>query len=452
MAWWRTVGAAASRKSVLIAVAIGLLYFWWVTTQYERINRFNQRQLASAALVLRATIDTAVTNVRNYKYDGNYKSDETRTIPLLKGRDEEPALNQVCTFDTRQPYLSLDDCGHYADYTGTFDSPRFSSDTLSVVASRTDSTKAPITFHLQLASVFEEMAFTDTFDLVFVINGAGTVRYQLNPTARRWQNRLRWGERTFRDEAASQIAGTQIQDVAQLLGADAWKNAGSVSSRTAVTLGGETAVLYLQPVPLGAIATEGTIVLGAVVPSRDVVWRALAMDTYFVALLFCLLLFAVLGIPFIKLATLHAHERVTLRDVRNLYVSAAGLLAVWIFAALAIDHYVRWQSTADAGLRAFAADLRGQVEAEIKDAVQTLDRYDDTVLQKRNALFARGMFTDWFNRTRTFLPTCGRRTRNRPTPTSISAPASTSSARSGSRRRASRCGRSPPTRPTGRCL
>jgi len=392
MAWWRTIGTMASRKSVLALVAAGLLYFWWVTTQYEGINQFNQRQLASAALVLQSTIETAVKNVRIYSYvAGRAAADGTAA---------DADGNQVCTFDNNQPYLSIDDCKSLATYTGAFEAPEFSSEHLSVIAARTGQQAKTLELKLQVAGLLDELSYIDAFDLVFIANGAGVVRYQENPATRRWRSRLRWGERTFRDDTSSQSAGTRLYDVSQLLGADAWKRAGSVSSRTNVTLGGQPSVLYLQPLAVDSMAGGGSLVLGAVVPSRTLMWRALAMDTYFVALLVCLLLFALLGIPFIKLASLHPHERITLRDVRNLYLSAAGLLALWIFGALAIDHYLRWQATANAGVEVFAGDIGARIETELRDVLRTLDRYDDAVLRQRETLDGKNMLADWFRHTR----------------------------------------------------
>ena len=107
MAWWRAIGSIASRKAVVALVAVAGLYFWWVTTQYARINDFNQRQLSNASIVLKNTIENAVRNVRNYKYDE---------------KDAAPA-NQVCAFDDDQPYLSLDSCAAFEGYAGTFQSP-----------------------------------------------------------------------------------------------------------------------------------------------------------------------------------------------------------------------------------------------------------------------------------------------------------------------------------------
>ena len=83
-----------------------------------------------------------------------------------------------------------------------------------------------------------------------------------------------------------------------------------------------------------------------------------------------LALLALLGFPFIKLATIGAHERLRMRDVRWLYVSCAALVVVGTFAVLAADSYQRWKQLAITGwsswpkiATSYEGDRRRQVGA-----------------------------------------------------------------------------------------
>ena len=237
------------------------------------------------------------------------------------------------------------------------------------------------TFRLRLDSLFAELASADAFDLIFVANDAGKVLYQTAPRNRGWRHLLRWGERNFVDSGAKEPAGLRIQDLKSLLGKDPvpeWARLSSASDRTSVTLGGQSHQLYVQPVAANN-GLNARLVLGAFVPTERVVRQALAVDTYFVAFSVVALLLAILGIPFLKLASMSAHERFRVRDVYLLYLSAAALVTVATFIVVGYDGYRRWTREADEGLQSLADDLEGRLTNEVRDIRNQMAGYDAQV-------------------------------------------------------------------------
>ena len=142
-----------------------------------------------------------------------------------------------------------------------------------------------------------------------------------------------------------------------------------------MSLGGQSQQLYVQPVG-GENGISVRLVLGALVPTQRVVRQALAVDTYFVALLVVVLLLALLGLPFLKLVSMSAHERFRVRDVYALYLSCAALVTVGTFIVMGFDTYLRWTREADEGLRAMADDLEARLTKEVRDIRDQLADYD----------------------------------------------------------------------------
>ena len=225
---------------------------------------------------------------------------------------------------------------------------------------------APIQFRFRTDTLLRELAFPDSFGLIFIATEDGEVLYQDAPTRRRWLRHLRWGEQTFRDGNADRPPALQIRNLQQVAGitADAWRQLRSVSSRTSVQLGGTAHQLYLQPLLLD-VGGKRNLVIGGAVPTSTIVTDALALDTYLVGVLAFLLMLGVLGFPFVKLAFLAPRERFRLRDISLLYVSTGALLVLMTCGSLAVDGYVRWHAVADTGVKALAEDLERRFLSEV---------------------------------------------------------------------------------------
>ena len=243
-----------------------------------RLNDLNQRQLSNAGAEIKVGLDTAVETVRRFNSRWQETSKSTRS-----------GVAPVCDFDKNQPYLDLLDPDVCAPKT-----PRAVSwGDFSVVAAVTHPTLAieahseakdderSTKFRFRTDKVLQELAFPDSFGLIFVATDTGKVLYQESPTRRLWLRHLRWGEQTFRDAHADRPPSLQIQNIAEVLGggADEWNRLRSVSSRLSVQLGGTAHQLYLQPLVLeNGERTE--LIVGGAVPTRTIVRDALALDTY----------------------------------------------------------------------------------------------------------------------------------------------------------------------------
>ena len=386
--------------SLLIAAGV---YASYAITQYGRLNSLNQRQLSNAAAELKSAIDTGVETVTRFNRkwtEWDVKRSDPRTTAV------EP---HVCDFDTAQPYLDLDECRESAS-TGqaaqTVSWGRFSSvvavskPTLAITASERTPQGAPTAadsrlFRFRTDKLLQELAFPDSFELIFVATAEGRILYQDAPVRRRWLPFLRWGEQQFRDAFADRQPSLQIQNLKDLVGSpEEWTRLRSVTSRTSVQLGGTSHQLYLHPL-IPDSSTESDLIVGGAVPTRTIVRSALAVDTDLLGILIFLLLLGVLGFPFVKLASLDRRERFRLRDVNLLYLSTGALLVMLTCASLAYDGYVRWRTVASQGLEALAGHLTTTVVAEIRSLRDQLRVYDKTINGKIPDC-TKAVHTKWF--------------------------------------------------------
>ncbi|HEY6508350.1 MAG TPA: hypothetical protein VIY56_10080, partial [Vicinamibacterales bacterium] len=362
-------------RIVFALLLVGAAYAWWVNAQYERLNAVNQLELEDAGAELKRALENAKETVNRFE-----PSDEALQ------RSEGPA----CVFDAQQPYLEFDGAckaeNGFAYERATLSTSRG----LAVDADRrianpaTPPARTPKNaprWRFRLDALFAELAFSDALDLVFVADEAGTVLYQATPRQGQWRRLLRWGESTFVDSGAHETGGLRVQSMTSMLGKDAvpgWSRLHAVSDNTTVSVGGESHQLYVQPVA-GGSDMGVRVALGALVPTRSILRRALAIDTYFIALLVVIFLLGLLGLPFLKLAAMSAHERFRVRDVYALYLSCAALLMLATFIVLGIDTYVRWTHVADEGLARMADDLERRVTREVRDIRDQLISYDAVV-------------------------------------------------------------------------
>ncbi len=408
-------GAETGRASyrwltIALLVAAGA-YIWYASGQYGRLNDLNQRQLSNAGVELKTAIDTAVGTATRFKLKragweaefakckGNAECEEVQTIA-------EP---KVCDFDDNQPYLDLPSCANdgasaAGGSTNTWHIPTdvqpVTGPTLGVNISNKDDKegKNTVAFRFRADRLLRELAFPDSFGLIFIANHQGQVLYQDAPGRRRWLRHLRWGEQTFRDGNADRPPSLQLQNVQQLLGGDVdtWNQLRSVSSRTSVQIGGTSHQLYLQPLVLEE-NQRIDIIIGGAVATRSIFRDALALDTSLVAVLVFLLLLGMSGYPFVKLRFLSPRERFRLRDVTLLYLSTGALLVLVTCGSLALDGYARWQAVADRGLEGLARNLESRFLAEVTEIREELLAFDAEVRQSPvptcNQWHA---YTDWF--------------------------------------------------------
>lgn len=350
----------SSRNLLVGVIAVAVLYGWWVASQYQRLNALNQRELAATAVELKTTIETALGSIKLYD-------------PGSGG------ATAACDFDYDQPYLDMvvNKC---ADEKTKWIKPRMALGADVQVRAYREGEAAPaaVTFRFRTDLLFSELAFTERFDRVFVADNNGKVVYQEDPSRQQRLRLMRWAERRFRDARAGETRGLAVQTVAELIGKDAdpgWARLRAVSDRTTTTFAGTRYQLYSHPI--GIDDGEGTsLVLVGVVPVSTVLRQALAFDTSLVAVLVFLALMTALGVPFVKLAMLHSHERFRMLDVRMQYISCAALLVVFAFAVLAADGYTRWRRAADDGLRQIADDMRTGMLKEIERTRDVLVEFD----------------------------------------------------------------------------
>ena len=211
--------------TITLAVAAGV-YAWYALSQYQRFNDLNQRQLSNAGTELKISLDDTLETVKQF----------TLTLEQSAGKgDGNPP--QVCDFVRTQPYLELREC----ETNGRSDNARWRSTKVQweinpVLMVKVGDSSA---FRYRIDRLMQELAFPDSFELIFVATTNGEVLYQDAPPQRRWLRFLRWGEQRFRDAHADRSPTLQIHNVKQSVGGDAaWNKLQSVSSRTTVELGG----------------------------------------------------------------------------------------------------------------------------------------------------------------------------------------------------------------------
>ena len=382
------VMAASGRRSYRwLVIALGAIvgvYAWYAITQYERLNDLNQRQLSNAAAELKTTLETALGTVS--QFDQKWRTWKSR------GTGSEP---QVCDFDTSQPYLDTDRCGDgWSDgrVVRTIVTPRLG---LSADAAQP---RASTQFRFRIDKLLQELAFPDTFSLIFVATDVGVVLYQEAPTHRQWLRSLRWGERTFRDSHADRPPHLQMLSLRDAVAGDdaAWNRLRSSSSRISLDLGGRAHQLYLQPLLLDS-GERTELLVGGAVPTSSIIRDALALDTRLLGVLVFLLLLGILGFPFMKLVFIDPHHRFRLGDVKLLYLSTGALLVLFTCASLAWDGYARWRAVADDGLAALARDLGEQFLDELTAIRDELSGYDRDVSDVRvRSCAAWPVQTGWF--------------------------------------------------------
>lgn len=366
----------------VVLVAVGV-YGWYAVTQYDRLNDLNQRELANAAAELKRAIENAYSAVER-----------------AAGRKLS-----LCDFDADQPYLQLDVA--CPEGKGTFGSVKLEgTPRLAITAAYTPEAgnSRDVRFLFRTDVFLQELSFPETFALILVAGRDGDVHYQDAPAARRWYRFLRWDEQEFRSAGVS--GSGQVENLKSALGGEAvWSGLQAASSRSTLRLGGARQQLYLQPLALEN-GHQIDLVVGGAVPSDALIRQALAIDTYFLAGLVCLGLLAVLGYPFVKLASLDWHERFRLRDIVALHLSTAALLALGAFVVLGADGYLRWRGVADRGLEDLAASLERSLLDELEAVRDRVAAYDGAlaeyglsdrrVAHHRTCLEKIDMVTSWF--------------------------------------------------------
>src|SRR5262245_40990073 len=287
---------ASYRWLIIVLTAAAGLYAWYPFSQYNRLNDLNQRQLSKASAELRAAVNNAVVTVEEFNRRWNESGEANRP--------------RICDFVRSQPYLEFSACtadrAEQVQWTVSTGVQAVFGPKLEIEAVGAAGEKRR--FEYRTDKLLEELAFPDSFALIFVATESGDVFYQDAPTRRQWLRHLRWDEQTFRDTQADLAPTLQIHNIQQLLGGDAaWKPLRSVSSRTTVTLGATAHELYLQPLTLDG-AQPINLTIGAVVPRTTIIRDALALGAPVLGVLVFVLLFALLGFPFVKLACLDLHE------------------------------------------------------------------------------------------------------------------------------------------------
>lgn len=354
-------------------IAVVGLYAGFAMQQYTQLNDQHQRELSNAAAQLKSSLDNALETISRVR--------PLPTLPVGDARAPQQDVEErsLCDFDKAQPYLEIvpaDACGK--TITGPL-AVTFAEEPLTLIA--TTPSNQSVNFKLRADAALKELSFPESFGLLFIADLRGRILYQDAPSKRVWLRHLRWGEQRFRDSAASYEGHSNLGQLEYIFGKDGangWQRLSAMSGRTTLQLAGDEHTIYFEPI---AIEKDSRIqfVLGGAVSRRAMIRQALAVDSYFLALLVFLLLLAFLGLPFVKLLSLNAHERFDLRDVTLLHVSTAALLALLTFGIETVNGYVRWNEQSAQGLEKLAHQLAGGVLEEVKQIQAELARYDGAV-------------------------------------------------------------------------
>ena len=233
-------------------------------------------------------------------------------------------------------------------------------------------------FRFNAELFFRELAFPDTFELIFVADSKGTVLFEDTPGRRRWRQWLRRSERVYRDSSADITPSIHLLNISDALKSGTspgWSALSATSARTTLQLAGDSYQVYLQP----AVTQGEPLIVGAAVRRSAVVRDALVVDFSFVAVLVFLVILSVFGLPFVKLASLDRRERFRLWDVTWLYLSTILLVALLTVAVWGLDGYWRWNEVADRGLEQLAATLERNFASEVQAVRNQLDEYQSSV-------------------------------------------------------------------------
>jgi hypothetical protein len=351
---------SARRLAVAIVLVLSA-YVWWVTYQYGRLNAAAHNEFVAAGAEIARAVEQAKTTVTRFR---NYQP--------------------VCIFDLDQPFLEFE--GDCSKETFEHANPRavVDVDALRLKVERKnqkDETVGEASWRFRLDRLLDDLVVSDEVERIFFAHPNGQVLFQRASTSPLRQARSRWVEQTI----SATVPGSDsilFANVADLLGADGnerWKRLHGISDRLAVTVEGEWHQLHVQPVPLEA--GRALLVLGGVVPTEQLLRRALAIDTYFVTVVVAALLLGTLGVPFIRLMAMGPRERFTRRDLFWLHLSLAALLAVMAFIVLGLDAAWRWRDDADQGMDVLAARFEEEIVRELRDIREALDRYDQQVVK-----------------------------------------------------------------------
>lgn len=332
------------RWPISIGLVLVAAYTLYVFEQYRDLHDLNQRELAMAAQEVRAAVENAVGTV-----------DE-----LIEGGDA--TRNFVCDFDSDQPYLTLDPKSGSCKTVKPGGQAKLTADpTLQIAADKA-------VFSVGVDAILGEMAFPEAFRLVFLANKDGKTLYQEAPGPRRWLRSLRWSDLELRARNPAAAGPIAIRDVKDLTGGKPV----NATTRLPADLAGDSYQVYLQPVTVKGME----LLLGGVVPTRELFRRALRVDTYFAAAMALVLLAGFLGIPFVKLWSLNRRERFRLADVHLLYLSTAALLSLLTYAIVGAEGYAQYRATADTGLRDLAGRLASNFLREVDASLKHLTASD----------------------------------------------------------------------------
>lgn len=362
-----------------VAVLMLLAYLLYLYHQHSDLHALYQHELALQVRELESLAKNAVTTVRNADSD------------------------DLCRFDADQPYLDLVDTQSCKDFTGKGLTKDARLHIEADIFIRSESAKPE--FRLRLDRVLAELAFPDSFQLVFLATDQGAIIYQESPASRRLRRQLSWHEENLREPVPGEADGLAIANVKDILGKDHqpdFTQLSAAGSHFRIDVGGVSQEIYVQPVKLNGHKA----VMGGVVQSAELFRRALEVDTYLVAVLVFLFLMGLLGTPFVKLIALDRRERFTLGDVRSLYLSSGALLLLGVFSVLALDGYFRFAHDADEGLKDLAGNLSKNLAAEMGEAVKQLHDFDERAakLETPPGCTEAKPVLNWFGPDQTPLP------------------------------------------------
>jgi hypothetical protein len=407
---------------LLVFLALGALYWSYVSRRSEYLIDRDLRLLSAAAAQLDQQIDSHKGVMRNFAHADFWCGENGKAITEYGPASPQWLRKYMPDFvsASRGPQASLTMPVGLATVGGAFSnqlvpnsdgsydleiqyrSLKVTWNEHSECGPSGDSAMAIGRFPLNelVAPIFNKPIFGGAFDAVLIASSDGRVLYQAEPRAQQ-ERRLVWNRITpAAPTDLNTTASLVVASLTNLRDKDAKQdknvNVAALQSHTGsvdVEISGSTYRLLTQPytyeAPSLSGAAGGRWIVCGLIERRRFLQEATEISASLIALATALLILTACCWPFMKLAFSGAAEPITRSDV--VMVSVAVLLAAGIVSLIFFDLviYGRMKSVADYQHRAFAVHAADEIQVALNNMLSVRDE-----LEKKSIGYAEAYSVD----------------------------------------------------------